>query len=230
MEVEQASRIDRAWAQLAEVATLSPRQVIVRARSMLGREGWLGVVYVGDTLTVAAPTAELAASVEVALSTLPSAKLTADDVIARLPALEVLGPASLLYPTATSAPARVLRAVRGSKHDLERLRSELSADEFEESGLEYVDSELFVVRNAAGAPTAACGYERWPGGIAQLCVATASSERRRGAGRDVAAAAVAHAIENQLLPQWRARHAPSLALARTVGFEAWGFQLSVRVS
>jgi RimJ/RimL family protein N-acetyltransferase len=81
----------------------------------------------------------------------------------------------------------------------------------------------------SGAVTAACGYRRWPARLAHLCVLTAPQQRGRGLARTVAGAAVAHALDNGFLPQWRARPEPSRRVARALGFRELGAQLSVRL-
>ncbi len=62
-----------------------------------------------------------------------------------------------------------------------------------------------------------------------MSVLTAADARGRGLARAVAAAAVADALGNGLLPQWRARPEASLRVARALGFRELGTQLSVRL-
>ncbi|WP_425321545.1 GNAT family N-acetyltransferase [Catellatospora chokoriensis] len=77
---------------------------------------------------------------------------------------------------------------------------------------------------------AAAGYRRWPGQAAHMCVLTAPPHRGRGLARIVGGAAVADALANDLLPQWRARPEPSRRVARALGFHELGTQLSVRIT
>ncbi|WP_433289367.1 GNAT family N-acetyltransferase [Micromonospora sp. CA-244673] len=88
---------------------------------------------------------------------------------------------------------------------------------------------MFVVRDGAGV-AAAAGYRQWPRSVAHLCVLTSSRFRGRGLARAVASAAVAEALQNQLLPQWRARPEASRRLARRLGFHELGSQVSIRIS
>ncbi|MFH8345476.1 GNAT family N-acetyltransferase [Streptomyces sp. NPDC018045] len=78
--------------------------------------------------------------------------------------------------------------------------------------------------------TAAAGYRHWPRGTAHLCVLTAPDRRGEGLARRVASAAVAHALAAGLLPQWRARLPASRRVARALGFQEVGSQLSVRLA
>lgn len=72
---------------------------------------------------------------------------------------------------------------------------------------------------------AAAGHRRWPGSVAHLAVLAGVRSR----GRGLAAAAVADALRDHLLPQWRARPEPSRRLARRLGFRELGNQVSIRV-
>jgi RimJ/RimL family protein N-acetyltransferase len=77
---------------------------------------------------------------------------------------------------------------------------------------------------------AAAGYRDWPCGTAHLCVLTAAEARGRGLARVAASAAVAHAISEGKLPQWRARPEASRRVARALGFRELGSQVSIRLS
>ncbi|TDC81792.1 GNAT family N-acetyltransferase [Micromonospora sp. KC606] len=89
-------------------------------------------------------------------------------------------------------------------------------------------SPVFVVRCGAEV-LAAAGYRHWPGSVAHLCVLTGSQFRNRGLARTVASSAVAEALRNRLLPQWRARPEPSRRLAGRLGFRELGSQLSIMI-
>ncbi|WDZ83098.1 GNAT family N-acetyltransferase [Micromonospora cathayae] len=77
---------------------------------------------------------------------------------------------------------------------------------------------------------AAAGYRRWPYSVAHLCVLTSTHLRGRGLAGAVASAAVAEALRNRLLPQWRARPEPSRRVARRLGFRELGAQVSLRIA
>ena len=77
---------------------------------------------------------------------------------------------------------------------------------------------------------AAAGYRDWPCGAAHVSVLTAAAVRGRGLARTAASAAVAHAIAEGNLPQWRARPVASRRVARTLGFRGLGAQVSIRLA
>jgi len=61
-------------------------------------------------------------------------------------------------------------------------------------------------------------------------VLTAPAARGRGLARAAASAAVAHAIGEGRLPQWRARPEASRRVARALGFRELGSQVSIRLT
>ena len=81
-----------------------------------------------------------------------------------------------------------------------------------------------------GQVAAAAGYRDWPSGIAHMSVLTAASARGRGLARAAASAAVAHAIGEGRLPQWRARPEASRRTARALGFRELGSQVSIQLA
>ncbi|MBK7948882.1 MAG: GNAT family N-acetyltransferase [Deltaproteobacteria bacterium] len=190
----------------------------------------MGAVFLGGTLTVAVPQLEFVHQIEAALSAVSLVGPAATDVVAALGGVEVLGPASLFYPP---GPPTQLPAVKGvfpvNGTELDQFRQTLSESDLDESGLRDVGDHAFAARGNDEQLIAVCGYKRWPARIAHLCIATASHYRQRGVGRHVAHAAIGDATNRGLLPQWRARPEASKALARSLGFEEWGFQLSIRL-
>ena len=80
-----------------------------------------------------------------------------------------------------------------------------------------------------GAPVAAAGYRRWPGGLAHLSVLTNPRFRRHGIAQVVSRAAAEHALAKGLVPQWRAAlsNEASLRTGRRLGFVELGRQLSI---
>ncbi|MFF2963997.1 GNAT family N-acetyltransferase [Streptomyces sp. NPDC057963] len=76
---------------------------------------------------------------------------------------------------------------------------------------------------------AAAGYWSSPQSVAHLSVLVAPHCRGRRLARAVASAAVAHALDAGLLPQWRARPYPSQRVAVALGFRELGAQLSIRL-
>lgn len=230
MQPPRAEQILRAWAELAGVPSLTACQVIVRPRSMLGREGWVGLVVGGGTLTAAVPREDLVPRVETALSAISLRAPSPAEIEARLRPLAVLGPASLFYPPGPLDPPAISPDVsRIAPVEWEPFRLALPESDLDESGLRELEADAFGVRDHDSKLIAACGYLRWPGQIAHLCVATLPGNRRRGAARRAAEAAISDATANGLLPQWRARPEESKALARALGLEEWGFQMSLRI-
>jgi GNAT superfamily N-acetyltransferase len=225
-------RVKQAWALLVGVPALRARQVVVRADSYLCPPGWIGILALADTITVSVPRDELLDEVDAALGDLPAAELLSPTVVLpRLPPIsKVLGPAALFYPTA-GAPALSAGVVEEATIDqVVALLGAVDSDELDESGIAKVTEPLFVIRSTAGEPIAACGYRRWPNGVAHLSVLTHPEHRRVGHGATVAAVAIQRAANEGLLPQWRARPSPSKALARKLGLVELGAQLSLRPS
>ncbi|MBL7632332.1 GNAT family N-acetyltransferase [Frankia nepalensis] len=149
-----------------------------------------------------------------------------------LPVTEALGPAALSYLNAEDFrphPAQdTVEMLRPSAQDLRALLASVSAEDADECGLDEITSPASVVRDGPRL-VAAAGFCEWPGAVAHLGVLTATDARGRGLARQVASAAVARALDDGLLPQWRARPMPSRELARTLGFRELGAQLSIRV-
>lgn len=230
--------LDRArglWTGLAgaRVAfTGSGIDVGVSARSLLCPAGWVGIVELGNAAIATAPDDDVAGIVRRALGDLPAAARTDPAVIGgRLPMAEALGPATLAYcdeagfrPIVSSA----VETVRAGGNDVQTLLARVPAEEAGESGLAEITSAAFVVR-AGSDVIAAAGYRTWTGRTAHLSVLTVPAERGRGLARVVAAAAVAHALDAGLLPQWRARPPASRRVARALGFRELGAQLSIRL-
>jgi len=98
-----------------------------------------------------------------------------------------------------------------------------------ESGIGKITTPAFAIREH-GQVVAAAGYRDWPCGTAHLSVLTASAARGRGLAQAAASAAVAHAIAEGRLPQWRARPQASRRVARALGFRELGAQVSIRLA
>ncbi len=89
----------------------------------------------------------------------------------------------------------------------------------------------FVLVDHDGRARAAAGYQIWAGLLAELKVLTRLSDRRRGYGRLIAAAATNDAVDSGLVAQWRADrtdHA-SRALAARLGYRTVGGQTTVEL-
>jgi GNAT superfamily N-acetyltransferase len=223
------------WASLAGVPVDAGRgvTVVATARSGLCPPSWVGVVVIGDAAIVTAPSARMARTLRGALAPLPVTSLTDPAALgAVLDLAEILGPATLAYldaaefrPCPAGPPVEEVRCDDGG---LRALLAAAGARDADESGLDEITSPAFVARDGATV-VAAAGYRDWPGDIAHLCVLVAEQARGRGLARRVASAAVAAALRDRKLPQWRARPEQSRRVARALGFREVGAQISVRV-
>ena len=223
------ARTRRAWVELAGVPVTFPgaggAEVVVAPRSLLCPPGWAGIVAIGDAAIATAPAEGVAGAVRKALDGLPVPALTDPDRLrAAVPLVDVLGPATLAYLDGREfrpAGSTTVEELPGDHADLAALVVSVPPADAEECGLGDITSPAFVVRDGTRV-AAAAGYARWLGGIAHLCVLTASDLRGRGLARVVASAAVADGLDKQLLPQWRARPEPSRRVARALGFRRLG--------
>ena len=202
--------------------------------SYLCPPGWAGIVVLGDAALATAPDHDTARIIEQALGDLALAAIADGGVlISRLPAAEILGPAALAYldPAEFRAqPGEALTApVSLDDPGVRQFVAAADANDVAESGIEEISTPAFAVREH-GQVVAAAGYRNWPCDTAHLSVLTASAARGRGRARAAASAAVAHAVEQGMLPQWRARPPASRRVARALGFRELGFQVSIRLA
>lgn len=155
---------------------------------------------------------------------------TDPDVLrAALPIIDVLGPAALAYlDEADFRPASIPDVTRRPAEDpvVKDLLERAGPEEAGESGLGELEVPLFTLTEKSEV-IAAAGYRALPEGVAHLCVLTDSAHRGRGLAGTVASAAAAHALAQSLLPQWRARPAPSRRVATALVFRELGTQLSL---
>jgi hypothetical protein len=230
------TRVRHVWEQLANapdaVAWAPAVTVVVSPASRLCPPSWVGIVTVGDAALVTAPTDRLADRLRTALAALSLPGLTdVDRLRAVLPIAGVRGPATLAYLIAEEFRASDSSAVvqaPADHRDIARLVASVGDADAEESGITRITSPAFVLR-ADGEVVAAAGYQDWAGSTAHLSVLTAEQMRGRGLARIVASAAIQHAMDRRLLPQWRARSAASRRVAQNLGFREVGSQLSIHV-
>ncbi len=206
----------------------------VSPRSYLCPPGWAGLVVLGDVALATAPDHGTARVIEEALGGVPAASLGGGGVLSRrLPGAELRGPAVLAYldPAEFRAwPGDALTAPAcPDDRDFRQFVLASDTDDVEESGIGEITTPAFAVRED-GQVVAAAGYREWPLSTAHLSVLTAAAARGRGLARAAASAAVAHAIQEGMLPQWRARPLASRRVARALGFRELGFQVSLRVT
>lgn len=223
------------WQTLAAVPVTFPSgsgvQVVVSPESQMCPPSWVGIVVLGESAIATVPTEHAVEPVQHALSQIPTESLTRPAALTTvLPVKAVLGPATLAYVSRDSfVPAQPdidVERLEPGHPELQAFLESVGGDDADESGIGEITSPAFVVREL-GKIVAAAGYQAWPAATAHLCVLTAESARGRGLARRVAAAAVDHALNADLLPQWRARPAASRRVARALGFWELGTQLSV---
>jgi RimJ/RimL family protein N-acetyltransferase len=232
---ELTARAKELWEYLAGSAGFTPGlSVAVSPQSYLCPTGWVGIVVLGDAVLATAPDPESARFVEQGLTDLAAASLTDTSVLSsRLPLAEILGPATLAYLDQTEFRPQLgessVTPVSLDHPDFRHFVRAADSYELAESGIQEISTPVFAVLEH-GQVAAAAGYRDWPRGTAHLSVLTAAAARGRGLARAAASAAVAHAIEQGRLPQWRARPLASQHVARALGFRELGFQVSLRLA
>lgn len=195
--------------------------------------GWVGIVRMADRLLVTAP-AEQALRVQDRLNSLDLDDCTDPESLPGkgFDVIETLGPASLAYVEPIEFKAvHTADVVRRPASDpaIGRLLAAVPSAEAGESGIADLDSTAFLVRGGGGFVSAA-GYRHWPAGAAHVCLLTATKQRGEGLAHATASAAVAAALAEGLLPQWRARSDESRRIAAALGFRELGSQFSFRLA
>lgn len=189
----------------------------------------------GGAANVTAPSEEAAARIREAVGELSPDRLTDPEALGKvLPIGEFLGPAALAYVAADDfrpvAPGElcVEQEPRG-RAELDDVVRAADVKDADEAGLDEITSPTYVVR-ADGQAVAAAGYRGWPTRTAHLSVLTAPAWRGKGFARATGSAAVRHALDQNLLPQWRARLPASRRVAAGLGFSELGRRLSVELA
>jgi hypothetical protein len=230
------AQIRAAWADLLGMQRLDAdtRRVFVDPQSALGPAGWVGILRLDRAVLVAVPTPHLEPIAVAAIADLSVAQVTDPALVAPRfnRVAEILGPSMLAYADAgslRSVPATTVEQGTIDDPRLHELVASVPEEDAHEAGVLSCTSPAFfaVVRNRV---VSACGYRVWADRLAHLCVLTAIDARNAGHGRAAGAAAAAYALDNGLIPQWRARHAPSQAVAAALGFARIGAQLTMRIS
>ncbi|WP_406405160.1 GNAT family N-acetyltransferase [Streptomyces sp. NBC_00879] len=230
------ARAQALWQDLAGAPVEFGRSsvsVIVSPRSKLCPPSWCGVVVLGGAGIITVPTAAVAVQLRKVAAAVPPAALVRTDVLrAELPVAEVLGPATLAYLSSSDfrpmPTDRTVTRVSAGRPCLLALLARAGQEDAGESGLDEISSPAFVVLDGVEV-VAAAGYRAWPGRTAHMSVLTGPEHRSRGLAKTVASAAVAHALDAGLMPQWRARPESSRRVAHALGFQEVGAQLSVRL-
>lgn len=231
-----AARVCANWERLAGVPVVFAPvlSVAVSPRSRLCPPGWVGLVVIADAAIATVPDAGTAKIMRQVLGIVPAASLTDLGVQnSRLAIADVLGPASLAYldfadfrPAPDPASTETLDL---SDPALGPLLSDAAPGDLGESGIVEITSPAFVIHEQDQI-VAVAGYRDWPGQVAHMSVLTAAHARGRGLGSAAASAAVAHALRRNKLPQWRARPQASRQIARRLGFQELGSQVSLHLA
>lgn len=205
--------------------------VLVAPGSRLCPEGFVGVVTVGAGALVTVPDGSALDPVRAVAATTPVARLSDPAAWQDLAPDVLLGPARLAYARpgdVTDEAGPPVERVDPDDPGVLALLAAVPADEADESGVDGVTSPVAVERDGTGRVVAAAGWVGWPNGTAHVCVLVAPEVRGRGAAGRVGRAAVAHALCEGRLAQWRARPGPSVSVARRLGLQDLGAQLSLR--
>jgi GNAT acetyltransferase len=143
-----------------------------------------------------------------------------------------LAPADLMCadPRLLRPPNHVdVDQVPKSDQRVAKLVESVSVEDRNEADVLDVTSPMFVAM-LGHEIVSVCGYRVWVGALAHLSVLTHPDARNRGFAKSVGGASAAHAPANGLVPQWRARPKASQAVGRSLGFQALGAQLSLRIA
>ncbi|MGI5217678.1 GNAT family N-acetyltransferase [Nocardia sp. CA-290969] len=206
----------------------------ISPRAMICPNGWAGFIVLQGRAIVTAPSVSAFAAIRDAMPELSVEDLVDPEKLGCfLPLAEVLGPATLAYLDehdfrATPPGSVSVERISAEHPDLRRLEVLAGEDDLEESGLREITSPAFAIRIQDDV-IAAAGYRTWPSRTAHMSVLTAPGSRGRGFARLAGSAAVAHALQAGLLPQWRARAPQSQRVAFALGFRELGAQLSARL-
>jgi GNAT superfamily N-acetyltransferase len=148
----------------------------------------------------------------------------------------VIGPAVIAYADAgtfrsVSTHPGVRLLTDADRPALDALRDAVSAEEWEHSGSPGLDAMRLAGAIADGNLAAIAGYAVWGGRLAHLSVVTHPAHRGRGLGAATVALAIETALAAGLVPQYRtlASNAPSLGIARRLGFVGYATSLAVRL-
>jgi GNAT superfamily N-acetyltransferase len=228
------ARVRDAWASIAGIDPFPAGvvTVFVDVASALGRPAWICILAIDEAIVAAVPRADLVSPVAAELGRVGHLRATDVVAISTLDFDDVLGPATLAYVDRESfrpVTTDVVAAFDASHPDLSDLVTSLTPEEIEESGADRVGAMAACFASFdEGRPVSVCGYSVWAGGLAHLYAFTHAERRGRGHAAAVASAAVTHALDAGLVPQWRARFEESRAVARRLGFEQIGGQVGLR--
>jgi RimJ/RimL family protein N-acetyltransferase len=113
---------------------------------------------------------------------------------------------------------------------LQRFAARCLAIEWKHSGIEFDRQPIFGFL-AEGEIVSAASFKIWGGVIAHIGVISDPSQRGKGFGKATVSAACVEAMGRGLIPQYQTlkSNAPSLEIARALGFQEYGTRLSIKL-
>ncbi|WP_035601269.1 GNAT family N-acetyltransferase [Haloferula sp. BvORR071] len=144
----------------------------------------------------------------------------------------VIGPAYIGYAGAVPEMEGVRNLSEADLAAVERLRLACDPEEWDHGGSEAGEVPCSAAFAEDGEIAALAGYEIWSEEIAHISIVAHPGYRGRGYGRAAVAHLAARALRAGLLPQYRTleANAPSVAIARALGFERYGCSVAVRLA
>lgn len=243
MDQDRLEIADRWWARDFAVTPVDLRPTSPRVQAHAGR--MVGAAGVWILSAGARPLVSIPAPFLRALE--PRARAWTEDVVedpaalaaelSGLPVERIVGPAFIGYGSRASveeALPRLRPASPVTDSDaaaVRALRAACTEEEWSHGGCDPRAVPAFGSYASNGALAALAGYLTWGGEIAHIAVVAAPDHRGAGHAKSAVAAAARHALDAGLLPQYRtlAANAPSMAIARELGFERYGSSVFVRL-
>ena len=149
------------------------------------------------------------------------------------PVEKIIGPAFIGYGSADSLNLRDARFARpfSSPGAIARLQAVCQPEEWDHGGSEPHPERTFGVVDQINDLLALSGYKVWSDAIAHISIVTHPNHRGHGFGRSAVALAAQHALGAGLVPQYRTlrQNAPSMNIAKRLGFIEYGFSVYVRL-
>lgn len=146
---------------------------------------------------------------------------------------KIIGPAFIGYGSSESLDLRDASSARAvsSHEEIAKLQAACEPEAWDHGGSEPETERTFGVVDQSGALLALSGYKVWNESIAHISIVTHPLHRGRGHGRAAVARAAQAALAAGLVPQYRtlSHNAPSMNIAKRLGFVEYGFSVYVRL-